>query len=139
MEFVVLVLVSPWLVDASSVLDFSSFKFLGLRWAPAPFQHRSAWWFVLSHVGHFGYSFLVDCPSLLFTLACSLRLSFRQSSLTWPGFLQQLQVALESIPEERGLVPGRDVDGAEVMVGTGRSSFSSRPFNSCRVDMSKNV
>ena len=30
------------LVGVSSVLESSSLRFLGLRWAPAPFQHRSA-------------------------------------------------------------------------------------------------
>ena len=48
---------SPLLVDASSVLNYSTLKVLGFRWDPAPFHHRSAGWFLLSHVGHFGYSF----------------------------------------------------------------------------------
>ena len=37
----------------SSVLELSNLRFLGLRWAPAPFHHCSAGWFVLLQVGHF--------------------------------------------------------------------------------------
>ena len=46
MEVVCLFWVLLLLVDASSVLESSSLKFLGLRWTPAPFQHRSAGCFV---------------------------------------------------------------------------------------------
>ena len=119
---------SSLLVDVSAAVLSSSLKFLGLRWAPAPFQHRSAGWFVLSQVGHFGYSFLVSCPSL--RRCSSFRLSFQQSSLTCPGYLQSLQVMLGSMPEERRPVPGRVAVGAVDIVGTGMSSPSSSPLSS---------
>ena len=68
-----------------SVLQFKVFG-LEVGSGAFPTSFRKFGWFVLSQVGHFGYSFLVSCPSL--RRCSSFRLSFQDSSLTCSGFLQ---------------------------------------------------
>ena len=99
MEVVCSLLASLWFVDSSSVLESSNLRFLGLRSAPAPFEHRSAGRFAFSQFVHLGYPFLVFWSSL--RICISFLLSLRHSSFVWPGFLQLLQVISGSMSGER--------------------------------------
>ena len=117
-------------MEASSVLESSSVRFLGLRWASVPFQHRSAGWFVLVQVGHFGFFFLVPCPSLCF--CSSFLYNFRQSSLTCQGWFAKIacNIWVNARRKEACSRSCRVVVGALDNVRTGMLSPPSSPLSS---------